>query len=269
MNIRVFNYLDHELADTITKQAALRAKAASAVPEGADFASSLRASSDALAMEGSSSPRTGSDAPAMGGGSSVSLPEDYEAYFEEASAAYGVSAGILKSIAKAESNFNPSAVSHAGAVGIMQLMPATAAALGVSDSYNARENIMGGAKYISQLLARYQGNISLALAAYNAGSGNVDKYGAIPPFAETQNYVQKVLSYLNESFAADAAPAPSHPSGIFGLTGEERAAANEMLDQFFTANHITKPSLDLLTAMIKLKQSAEDPADDAAADFDA
>ena len=106
---------------------------------------------------------------------------------------------LLKSIAKAESNFNPTAVSHAGAVGIMQLMPTTAQSLGVTNSYDARQNIMGGAKYISSLLSKYNGDTSLALAAYNAGSGNVAKYGGIPPFAETQNYVKKVMAYMGES----------------------------------------------------------------------
>ena len=82
-------------------------------------------------------------------------------------------------------------------MGIMQLMPATASSLGVSNAYDARENILGGAKYISQLLQQYQGDTSLALAAYNAGSNNVNKYGGIPPFTETQNYVSKVLGYYN------------------------------------------------------------------------
>ena len=77
-------------------------------------------------------------------------------------------------------------------------MPSTARSLGVEDSFDARSNIMGGAKYIAGLLERYQGNTALALSAYNAGSGNVDKYGGIPPFKETQNYVQKVLSYMGE-----------------------------------------------------------------------
>jgi hypothetical protein len=118
--------------------------------------------------------------------------------FSEAAEKYGVPENLLKAIGKQESNFNEKAVSRCGAQGIMQLMPATAASLGVSDSFDAEQNIMGGAKYISQLLDKYDGDTSLALAAYNAGSGNVAKYGGIPPFEETQNYVKKVLGYMNQ-----------------------------------------------------------------------
>lgn len=118
--------------------------------------------------------------------------------FKKASQKYGVSEDLLKAIGKAESGFDANATSSCGAQGIMQLMPSTAKSLGVTDSYDAEQNIMGGAKYISQLLKKYDGNTSLALAAYNAGSGNVAKYGGIPPFKETQNYVRKVLGYLQE-----------------------------------------------------------------------
>ena len=124
--------------------------------------------------------------------------EIMDAIFEEASSRFGVSVDLIKSVAKAESNFNTKAVSKAGAIGVMQLMPATAASLGVSNAYDPYQNIMGGAKYIRQMLDKYDGNVSLALAAYNAGSNNVDKYGGIPPFAETQNYVAKITGYLEE-----------------------------------------------------------------------
>ncbi len=124
---------------------------------------------------------------------------DYlEQIFQKASNTYGVSKDLLKAMAKAESNFRADATSHCGAMGIMQLMPQTAASLGVTDAYNPEQNIMGGAQYISRLLEKYNGNLSFAVAAYNAGSGNVDKYGGIPPFNETQNYVVKVLRYLEE-----------------------------------------------------------------------
>lgn len=123
--------------------------------------------------------------------------EELDTYFKEAAATYGVDEKLLRSIARTESNFNPSATSHAGAMGIMQMMPATAAECGVTNPYDARQSIIGGAMYFSKLLNKYNGNKSLALAAYNAGPGNVDKYGGIPPFEETQNYVQKVMTYYN------------------------------------------------------------------------
>ena len=130
--------------------------------------------------------------------SALKTTESMESIFQEAAQLYGLGVNFLKAIGKAESGFNPQAVSSAGAQGVMQLMPATARSLGVEDSFDARSNIMGGAKYIAGLLERYQGNKVLALSAYNAGSGNVDKYGGVPPFKETQNYIQKVLSYAGE-----------------------------------------------------------------------
>ena len=121
-----------------------------------------------------------------------------DAIFAKAAEKYNVDVNLLKAIAKAESNFHNSSTSHAGAQGIMQLMPATAEYLGVDDPYDPEQNIMGGAKYISRLLKQYDGNTTLALAAYNAGSGNVKKYGGVPPFEETQNYVKKVTQYYKE-----------------------------------------------------------------------
>ena len=144
---------------------------------------------------------------AQGNAQAVGTGEDFSSYlpatasldqiFEEASRTYHVPKDLIKAIAKAESDFNPNATSGAGAQGIMQLMPATARELGVTDAYDPYQNIMGGTKYISQMLAKYDGNVTLALAAYNAGSNNVAKYGGVPPFKETQNYVVKVTQYVN------------------------------------------------------------------------
>lgn len=123
------------------------------------------------------------------------ISEDMDAIFEEAASKYGLPSDLIKAVAKTESNFNPKAVSHAGAIGVMQLMPGTARSLGVTDPYDARQNIMGGAKYLKENMDRF-GDVSLALAAYNAGPGAVQKYGGIPPYNETQNYVRKVNSYM-------------------------------------------------------------------------
>lgn len=129
------------------------------------------------------------------GNTSSSSSTSLDAYFEEAAEKYNVDVKLLKAIAHAESNFNPNATSSSGAMGVMQLMPSTAKSLGITDAYNAYDNIMGGAKVIAEHLANYNGDVSLALAAYNAGSGNVAKYGGVPPFTETQNYIKKVLAY--------------------------------------------------------------------------
>ena len=102
--------------------------------------------------------------------------------FQKASDTYGVSVSLLTAMAKQESNFQANATSKSGAMGIMQLMPSTASYFGCTDPYDPEQNIMAGAKYISELLNKYNGDTSLALAAYNAGSGNVAKYGGIPPF---------------------------------------------------------------------------------------
>ena len=125
---------------------------------------------------------------------------DYlEQIFQKASDTYNVSKDLLKAMAKAESDFKSDITSHAGAMGIMQLMPSTAASLGVTDAFDPEQNIMGGAKYLKENLERFNGDASLALAAYNAGPNAVEKYNGIPPYSETQNYVKTVLSYMDDS----------------------------------------------------------------------
>ena len=115
-----------------------------------------------------------------------------------AASRYQVDPAIILAIIKAESNYNPKAVSRAGAEGLMQLMPGTARALGVKDSFDPEQNIHGGVKYFSLLLNKFAGDHVLALAAYNAGSGKVLKYKGIPPYNETRQYIKKVFKYQKQ-----------------------------------------------------------------------
>lgn len=178
-----------------------------------------------------SAPLTFSGAPDLPSGSSfakvfsavcqVSGRTDYEAYFQAASDTYQVPVNLLKAVAKAESDFTPDAVSHCGAQGIMQLMPATARSLGVTNAFDPAQNIMGGAKFLRQLLDRFDGNVTLAVAGYNAGPGAVQKYGGVPPYKETQNYVAKVLGYAGSdiSIPASTGSAMSAASAALSAAG--------------------------------------------------
>lgn len=119
----------------------------------------------------------------------------YDNYIAEASQRHGVSFSLLKAIIKAESDFNPQAVSKKGALGLMQIMPQNLKSLQIADPFDPWENIMGGTQYFKKLLKRFNGNHSLSLAAYNAGPTAVDFYKSIPPIRETENYVEKVMKY--------------------------------------------------------------------------
>ncbi|MGL4523179.1 MAG: lytic transglycosylase domain-containing protein [Bacilli bacterium] len=126
--------------------------------------------------------------------SNASMPSLYDDIISEMASKHNVDPLLIKSIIKHESNFNPDVVSSAGAVGLMQLMPITAEATNVTDRRDVRQNIEGGTKYIRRMLDKYDGNLTLALAGYNAGPGNVAKYGGVPPFKETENYIRKVTT---------------------------------------------------------------------------
>jgi soluble lytic murein transglycosylase-like protein len=181
----------------------IQAMLASLQPVGAPsapstaFASSLKA---ATATAASTTPTATTGAAPAGA-------TPFAAEIDAAAARNGVDPALLRGLIRQESNFNPAAASPAGAHGLCQLMPATAAGLGVTNPSDPVQNIEGGAKYLKQQLDRFGGDVSKALAAYNAGPGAVQKYNGVPPYAETQNYVAKVTAYANEYRQAGTAAA--------------------------------------------------------------
>ncbi len=148
-------------------------------------------------------------------------PAAYRSMFEQAGRLYKVSPDFLEAVAKQESNYNPQTISPKGAIGIMQLMPATAQAFGV-DPHNVRQNIRGGAAYLRYLLDLYDGRIDLALAAYNAGQGAIARYGGVPPFKETQMYLSRNFKYLaHESDMPSPAAVTNPESGYIQICRQQ------------------------------------------------
>ncbi|MGB5195347.1 MAG: lytic transglycosylase domain-containing protein [Polyangiales bacterium] len=133
--------------------------------------------------------------------STNSAPKDparyrrYDGLIGEAATLYQLPEPFIRAVMRVESDFNPTVVSRAGAMGLMQLMPTTARSMGVADPFDARQNILGGARYLRILANRFKGDLVLTVAAYNAGEGAVDKYNGIPPYKETQRYVRRVLKH--------------------------------------------------------------------------
>jgi soluble lytic murein transglycosylase-like protein len=126
----------------------------------------------------------------------VPASEAYDEIIQEAARLYDMDANLIHAVMQAESAFHPYAVSRAGAEGLMQLMPELSNEMGVGNAFDPRENIMGGVRYLKRLLDYHDGNLDLALASYNAGPGNVERYGGVPPFRETRNYVKTIKEIL-------------------------------------------------------------------------
>lgn len=136
----------------------------------------------------------------------VAVPpqQAYNELIEEAAEEYELDPHLIRSVVQTESAFDPFAISRAGALGLMQLMPALAAEYGVTNPFDARQNIMAGARYLRQLLDRHRGNVVLALASYNAGPSAVARYGRVPPFPETQAYVKRITRLMERARRTDA-----------------------------------------------------------------
>lgn len=177
----------------------------------------------------------------------ASVTTNLDSIFKEAAHKYGVSERLLKAIAYTESGFQADVTSSSGAMGIMQLMPSTASAYGVSDPYDAYQNIMGGAAVLKDLLNMFQGNQSLAIAGYNAGCGNVKKYGGIPPFTETQNYVAKVTSLMQTGVSVPANTVTVNPSAnTASNTGTTTSGNSNTANEAAASSETAKKNAEIL-----------------------
>lgn len=182
------------------------------------------------------------------GSAAVSDAEKLKDIFERASKKYAVSEQLLLAVAKAESNFDTTALSNAGAMGVMQLMPLTAEGLGVTDAYDPEQNIMAGAELLSGYLSDFSGDVDLTLAAYNAGPGNVKTYGGVPPFAETLNYIERVNRYLEEGVtipgASGADPAETAGKSEADAGSESGSVSSGMDDMMKTMTKMLEYQLE-------------------------
>lgn len=167
-------------------------------------------------------------------------PSGIDQTVERIAAQHALPADLLHSVIKVESNYNPWAVSPKGALGMMQLIPATARRFGVGNVFNPVENIQGGAKYLRYLLDLYNGNPALALAAYNAGEGAVAKYRGVPPYRETQNYLHLVKKQLDKKVAAKPAPPPAPKPEPAKVDPDAPAKIREIVETNGTVRYVSR-----------------------------
>lgn len=164
----------------------------------------------------------------------------FDHIIQQAAQQHGVSEGLIKAVMHTESGFNVNARSPVGAQGLMQLMPATARRFNVSNAYDPHENIMAGAKYLAWLLKRFNGNTTLALAGYNAGEGNVAKYGGVPPFRETQDYVRRVTSRYSNLYASGISASANNNAITANNTSNTQSQNAQVIaqsDNYTASNH--------------------------------
>lgn len=176
----------------------------------------------------------------------------YDGLIRQAAQQHGVAEGLIKAVMHTESGFNMNARSPVGAQGLMQLMPATARRFNVSNAFDPEQNIYAGAKYLSWLMKRFNGNTMLALAAYNAGEGNVSKYGGIPPFRETQDYVRRVTSRLNNLYSG----AISLSSGTPLTASANTVSTNSSVNNNSINTNVVSPLLNNSSNLLSEKQVA-------------
>jgi soluble lytic murein transglycosylase-like protein len=189
------------------------------------FDEALNTASTAAAAPATAPTATAAAATPAAGAGLGGAPTPYDGMIQAAAAKYGLDPALLKALIRQESNFDPNAGSPAGAQGLTQLMPGTAASLGVTNPKDPAQAIEGGAKYLRQQLDAFGGDVRKALAAYNAGPGAVQRHGGIPPYPETQNYVQKVLAYAAEYRGTPGTAAPAGPAAAATATTTAALAA--------------------------------------------
>jgi len=181
-------------------------------PAAAGFDQALASATGPAGATGPTATAASVPTAAAGGTLGGGAPSAFDGEIQAAAQKYGLDPALLKGLIRQESNFDPNAKSPAGAAGLTQLMPATAAGLGVTNPLDPAQAIEGGAKYLAQQLEAFGGDVRKALAAYNAGPGAVQRYGGVPPYAETQNYVRAVMGFADE-YRRQSPPAAAGVAG--------------------------------------------------------